>query len=287
MTAVPTAFQVSPPPKFDFSKPKEWPKWIRHFERFRIASGLELQSDENQVNTLIYTMGDEAEDVITSLNLTKEEPSEYHTLKDKLEAHFIVRRNVIFERAKFNQRQQEAGETTDGFITSLYALGEHCGYGALHSEMIRDRLVVGIRDKRLLEQLQMDTVLTSQLRWFGHLTRMPPGRLLGEVFRACPTGRRPRGTPGHTGEIISLTWPGNALVFPWTSWRRWLGKWRSGLLCLGCCPIIPFRIDKVFLILTLTLTLTRPRIRWMDGVQGMPQARRALITQHNRKCSVL
>ncbi|KAI3361733.1 hypothetical protein L3Q82_002088 [Scortum barcoo] len=36
----------------------------------------------------------------------------------------------------------------------------------------------------------------SQLRWLGHLFRMPPGRLPREVFRqACPTGRRPRGRP--------------------------------------------------------------------------------------------
>ena len=34
----------------------------------------------------------------------------------------------------------------------------------------------------------------SQLRWFT-LTRMPPGRLPLEVFRARPTGRRPRGRP--------------------------------------------------------------------------------------------
>ena len=33
------------------------------------------------------------------------------------------------------------------------------------------------------------------MRWLGHLVRMPPGRLPGEVFRACPTGRRPRGRP--------------------------------------------------------------------------------------------
>lgn len=112
------------------------------------------------MNTLIYTMGEEAEDVLTSLNLTDEEESDYKTMVDKLEAHFVVRRNVIFERAKFNQRQQESGETADTFITSLYALAEHCGYGALHSEMIRDRLVVGIRDKRLSESLQMDAELT-------------------------------------------------------------------------------------------------------------------------------
>ncbi|KAK7884427.1 hypothetical protein WMY93_027550 [Mugilogobius chulae] len=158
--AVAAAFQVSPPTKFDFKKPEEWPKWIKRFERFRIASGLESQPEESQVNTLIYTMGDEAEDVLTSLNLTDEEANAYETLVAKLESHFVVRRNVIFERAKFNQRQQEIGETADAFITSLYSLAEHCGYGALHSEMIRDRLVVGIRDKRLSEQLQMDSKLT-------------------------------------------------------------------------------------------------------------------------------
>ncbi|TWW61046.1 hypothetical protein D4764_05G0011360 [Takifugu flavidus] len=35
----------------------------------------------------------------------------------------------------------------------------------------------------------------SQMRWLGHLVRMPPGRLPGEVFRACPSGRRPSGRP--------------------------------------------------------------------------------------------
>lgn len=44
-------------------------------------------------------------------------------------------------------------------VTSLYALAERCGYGALHSEMIRDRLAGRIRDKRLSELLQMDADL--------------------------------------------------------------------------------------------------------------------------------
>ncbi len=37
--------------------------------------------------------------------------------------------------------------------------------------------------------------LRVELRWLGHLFRMPPGRLPGKVFRARPTGRRPRGRP--------------------------------------------------------------------------------------------
>ncbi|KAK3565349.1 hypothetical protein QTP86_007138 [Hemibagrus guttatus] len=48
----------------------------------------------------------------------------------------------------------------------------------------------------------------GQLRWLGHLFRMPPGRLTGEVFRACPTGKRPRGRPRTrwTDYVSQLTW---------------------------------------------------------------------------------
>ncbi|XP_052344654.1 gastrula zinc finger protein XlCGF26.1-like isoform X3 [Oncorhynchus keta] len=73
---------------------------------------------------------------------------------EQQDGHLAVRRNVILERTKFNQRQQEAGETADDFITALHCLSEHCGYGALLSEMIRNSLVMGLRDKRLSEQLQ-------------------------------------------------------------------------------------------------------------------------------------
>lgn len=113
------SYQIAPPQRFNFSQPEEWPKWIRRFERFRQASGLNTKGQESQVNTLVYAMGDEADDILTSLGLTDEQKKEYETVKDKFEAHFVKRRNTIFERAKFNQRRQEEGESVDSFITSL------------------------------------------------------------------------------------------------------------------------------------------------------------------------
>ncbi|KAK7940110.1 hypothetical protein WMY93_003436 [Mugilogobius chulae] len=60
---------------------------------------------------------------------------------------------------------------------------------------LRDR----VRSSVTREELGVEPLLLhierGQLRWLGHLYRMPPGRLPGEVFRACPTGRRPRGRP--------------------------------------------------------------------------------------------
>ncbi|KAK3569761.1 hypothetical protein QTP86_004186 [Hemibagrus guttatus] len=60
---------------------------------------------------------------------------------------------------------------------------------------LRDR----VRSSVTREELGVEPLLLhierGQLRWLGYLFRMPPGRLPGEVFRACPTGKRPRGRP--------------------------------------------------------------------------------------------
>lgn len=65
----------------------------------------------------------------------------------------------MYERARFNMRKQGANETVDAFVTALYALAEHCNYGALHDELIRDRIVVGLVDTRLSERILMGKYL--------------------------------------------------------------------------------------------------------------------------------
>ena len=154
-------FQVSPPDKFSF-KPDEWPKWIQIFERFHKATGLDKQSDENQVNTLIYTMGDQADDVHISCELTQEQEKSFEEVKEKFENYFLVKRNVVFERAKFNSRKQQAGESVDKFIKDLYNLARYCNFGALKDELIRDRIVVGIDNRELSEKMQLDPKLTLE-----------------------------------------------------------------------------------------------------------------------------
>ncbi|XP_048857101.1 uncharacterized protein LOC125724452 [Brienomyrus brachyistius] len=94
----------------------------------------------------------------------------------------------------------------------------------------------GVRSSVIREGLRVEPLLLrierSQMRWLGHLIRMPPGRLPGEVFRACPTGRRPRGRPReYAGEIMSPGWPGNASGSPQRSWMKWPGRGKSGLPC--------------------------------------------------------
>ena len=45
---------------------------------------------------------------------------------------------------------------------ALYDLAETCEYGSMKEEMIRDRLVVDIRDDALSQKLQLDATLSYQ-----------------------------------------------------------------------------------------------------------------------------
>ena len=107
-------------------------------------------------------MGEEAEGIFQNFILTAEEQKKYPTVLDKFANHFARKKNVICERAKFNSRFQGEGESVEAFINELISLARFCEYGGLKEEMIRDRIVVGIRDARLSERLQMDAELTLQ-----------------------------------------------------------------------------------------------------------------------------
>ena len=66
------SYQITVIEAFDFSTSTEWPNWICCFEQFRNASGIAEKSKESQIDTLIYSMGDIADDILQSFNLSKE-----------------------------------------------------------------------------------------------------------------------------------------------------------------------------------------------------------------------
>ena len=55
---------INPPKGLDFSNARStWGAWKQRFERYRTASGIRDKSAEQQVDILIYVMGDEAESI--------------------------------------------------------------------------------------------------------------------------------------------------------------------------------------------------------------------------------
>ena len=137
------------------------------------------------MSTLFYCMGEEAESVLSSTGISDADREKYDAVKAKFDAFFKIRRNVIFERAKFNRRAQLEGESVEQFIMDLYTLVENCDYGRLKDEMIRDRIVVRIRNTALSERMQGEATLTLEKAG----SKQSP-IMLGQVKGHKPQARR-------------------------------------------------------------------------------------------------
>lgn len=83
---------------------------------------------------------------------------------EKFKLYCNPRKNVVFDRYIFWKTIQKEGETVDQFVTSLKQKISSCKYLlAMADDMVRDKLVFGIRDIHLKERLlcEQDLDLTK------------------------------------------------------------------------------------------------------------------------------
>lgn len=151
---------IQPPDLFDFQKPESWTTWVTRFERYMSVAKLTNSSSKEKVDLLCYTMGVEAEDILARIVPAAADRSIYETVKTKFDEFFAPKKNVVFDRYKFNARVQQPGESVDTFITALYSLADKCDYSTLKESLIRDRIVIGIADKKVSQRLQLNSELT-------------------------------------------------------------------------------------------------------------------------------
>lgn len=111
---------------------------------------------------MLYCLGEQAEDVLSSTGISEENRKKYSDVLSKFDGYFWVCKNVIFECAHFNRRNQLPDKTAEEYVTVLFNLVDSCDYGEFREEMLRDCLVVGIRDINLSEWLQMEAGLTLE-----------------------------------------------------------------------------------------------------------------------------
>ncbi len=142
-----------------------WQYFKRSWENYEVATELTKKSDAIRVATLLSVMGRECYQVYENLPLTADERKKTDTILEKLGNHFEPQRNTIYERYMYNSAMQEAHENIEQFYNRLRKLSSTCNFGTLLDEMLRDRLVIGIKDNptraRLLREpnLKLDKAL--------------------------------------------------------------------------------------------------------------------------------
>lgn len=162
---------VKTPEAFTF-KVDQWKDWKKKFMRFRSVTMLDGDSDERQINTLIYVMGQSADDIFEQLSLETQievapatDPVTYRdrTFAEVMEAfghYFEPRSNYRHYRIQFGKRQQLADENSEAYVRELYALAGKCNFERASSkeDRIADQILAGMRDKDLSLELQIDSL---------------------------------------------------------------------------------------------------------------------------------
>ena len=132
-----------------------WKSFKMQFEVFKVAKKYSDMSDEEQISNMLVQMGNESVPIYAQFVYDSSKEAQKKTLTNTIrmfDEYFEPVKNVIYERAKFNTMRQ-GEKSIHQFIVELQNQADQCDYGTMKSDLIRDRIVVGVKDKKLREYL--------------------------------------------------------------------------------------------------------------------------------------
>jgi hypothetical protein len=132
------------------------------WNNYVVASGLEEQSERKKIATLKCTMGEDALSYFSNLPIAEKDKDTVEKILDAMEEHLVPELNVVHERIVFNTTKQEDDESADQYINinRLRKLIKTCKYGDMADDLLRDKLIISIRDKRLRARFYANHRLT-------------------------------------------------------------------------------------------------------------------------------
>lgn len=148
LTGVPT-----PVMNWDSANLLETFKKFRQHVELIFLGALKDKEEEVKVTYLLLWIGEKGREIYNTLTLTADECKSVKQICQAFEKHVQPKSNPVFSRYKFNNEMQ-GGSSIEQFLTKLKVLAKDCAFGADYAEdMIRDRLVFGVRSHKIREKL--------------------------------------------------------------------------------------------------------------------------------------
>ena len=125
-------------------EPTEWEDYVERLENYFVAHNIKTEAKKTAV--LLSECGMTIYKLIKSL-LAPQKPSdvEYKVLLEKAKQHFVPVPLCIVKHYKFNTRVQQPSESIASFVAQLCALSMHWEFGEMLEDMLRDRIICGLR----------------------------------------------------------------------------------------------------------------------------------------------
>ena len=129
-----------------------WHAYAERLYHFFLAN--EIDSEAKKRAVLLSSMGFELYKLLSNLVAPRKAGEcSYTEIVDVLKNHHNPLQSTIVQRFKFNTRVRGASESIRTFVAELKKLSELCEYNASLEEMLRDRLVCGINNRRIQQRL--------------------------------------------------------------------------------------------------------------------------------------
>ena len=131
--------------------PGTFAKFKQHCE-LMFKGPLKQAAESVKASYVLLWIGEKGRDISNTWELTDAEQSDKDMILRKFQEHVNPRTNSVFSRFQFQSRIQRHEETFDDFVTDLQYLVIACRYEN-PKQMVRDRIVCGIRDTNIREKL--------------------------------------------------------------------------------------------------------------------------------------
>ena len=157
--------KLSPPEalNLDGNIAENWRRWKQRFEIFSLASGLSEKDAGIQAAAFLHVAGPEALEIYNTFSWpTADDKNKVDKIMEKFDQYCNPRKNITWERHKFNTRNQQPGETIDQYVTDLKTKAQTCEFAELKDGLIRDRIICDINCDRTRARLLKEGELTLQ-----------------------------------------------------------------------------------------------------------------------------
>lgn len=140
---------------------EKWRKWKQTMELYLTLS-MTGKSEKEKCGAFLYIIGQAGRDVYNTMTFSDEEKDKIAVLFTKFESYCKPKQNVTIERYRFNTRVQDDSETIDQYVTELKLISKNCSYGELEAQLIRDRIVCGVKSDAIRQRLLRTDDLTLE-----------------------------------------------------------------------------------------------------------------------------
>jgi len=133
----------------------------KNFNVYKRAAGISEKKKDEQLAIFLHIIGEDARDVFDIFK-TEGEVTELDKAIELFDVFYKQKINECVKAYKFNICEQKVGETFGEYLCALRKLSENCNFGTIKDRLIRDRVVAGIVDKKLLEKFLSEADLTLE-----------------------------------------------------------------------------------------------------------------------------